>query len=106
MIHLIKILLFLLVNFGGYNMIGLTVWITRTLGIFPDVPAGPDREEFFFYLYDGGFVAWAVCALVSIGYFIVPHRELRTWLILAPMYGTFIYGVGTMIYFNFKDLIF
>ena len=106
MIHLIKIILFLLVNFGGYNVITLTVWITRQIGIYPALPPGIDFEEFNFLLYEGGFLVWALCALVSIGYFIVPHKELRTWLILAPLYGTFLYTAGLMVYFNFKDLIF
>ena len=106
MIHLIKIVLFLLVNLGGYNVINLTVWMAVTLGIFPELPPGQELEDFKSLLFQGGFVVWAICALASTGYFVVPHRELRTWLILAPLYGTFLYAAGLMIYFNFKNLIF
>lgn len=105
MIHLIKIILFLLVNIGGYNVIHLMTWIAVTLGVFPELPPGQDIEDFKSLLFEGGFIVWAVCALVSAGYFVVPHRELRTWLILAPMWGTFLYGLVLMVYYNFKDLI-
>lgn len=104
MIHLVKITLFLLVNLGGYNVVRLLAWVTHTLGIFPRLPAGPDREMFNYLLFQGGFFVWVACGLASIGYFVVPYRELRTWLILSPLYGPFLYSVALMIYFNFKDL--
>ncbi len=63
MINLIKIALFVLVNIGGYNVIHLMMWITQTLGIFPDLPSGQDVEDFKFLLFEGGFIIWALCAL-------------------------------------------
>jgi|GEM_PF-2362668 len=105
MIHLIKILLFLLVNLGGYNVINMLVWMTVTLGIYPSLPRGQDYESFQFLLLDGGFFIWLLCAIASAGYFVIRHKELRTWLILAPLYGTFTYGAGLMIFYNFKTLV-
>ncbi|HEY8191916.1 MAG TPA: hypothetical protein VIG74_05780 [Alphaproteobacteria bacterium] len=101
MINVIKIVLFLLVNMAGYYTIPMLVWITVTAGIFPQIPPGPIMESFKMMLLGGGTWVWIAAALASVGYFFVPPRELRTWLILAPMYCPAIYGMSVLLYYKF-----
>jgi hypothetical protein len=104
MLNVIKIILFLLVNIAGYHVIPIMFWIAVTGGLF-SLPSGPALISFQMMLFGIGTWVWIGAALASVGYFFVPSRDLRTWLILAPMYCPAIYGVGVLLYYRFFAVI-
>lgn len=99
-LNIIKIVLFALVNAGGYFVIPIMINLAVKWDVFPEVGAGKMYQDLIFMLTGAGTFVWAAAGLASVGYFFV-KGELRTWLILAPLYVTTIYGLGVLIYFNF-----
>lgn len=101
-LNLIKIVLFLIVNAVGFYTIPVIINLAVKLGRLPDVATA--RPEYFetyqFLLLGMAIPVWAVAALISIGYFFA-SREIRTWLLLAPIYVPALYGTGIITYFHF-----
>lgn len=99
MLNIVKVILFLLVNLGGFYTIAILVNVSVQLGIFPSMPTTAMHNDFLNWLGLGTMV-WLAAAIVSLGYFFIEDK-LRVLLILAPLYVPFIYGICVMIYFNY-----
>ncbi len=99
MLNIIKIILFVLVNAAGAFVVPTLANLALMMDVFPSLPIGPIRSSFGLWLGAHLWV-WGLAALGSIGYFFV-NSELKTWLLLAPLYMTAIYGVAVLVYFNF-----
>lgn len=101
MINVIKIVLFLLVNVAGYYTIPVMFWMAVIAGFFTPLPTGLALTSLQMLLFGIGTWVWIAAALVSVGYFFVPVRNIRTWLIFAPMYCPAIYGAGALVYYRY-----
>jgi hypothetical protein len=101
MLHIIKIILFLIVNLGGYFAIAILFHLCVMLGVLPQMPTDELQHQFLTWLFGIGTWVWLAAAFISIGYFLVQDKYTRVWLILAPLYVPFIFGIGVMIYFNY-----
>lgn len=100
MLNIIKVTLFVIVNVAGWFTIPVVASLAAKWSFFPQLPPGPHLETFKLWFLGGGMWVWIISALVSVGYFFA-RDELKNWLLLAPMYGPAIFGVGTLVYFNF-----
>lgn len=101
MINIIKIALFLIVNAAGFYTIPVIITLTAMWDILPNLMH--DDEAFMTYqmlLITLAIPVWALAALVSVGYFLASN-ELRTWLLLAPIYVPAIYATSIITYFHF-----
>ncbi len=100
MIQLIKAILFLLVNVAGYFTIPLLGGVAAKLDQFPSLPPGEHLELFVLWYFGiGGGWVFGFSALISVGYF-VARDSIKHILLFAPMYNTFLFGLGVLIYFN------
>ncbi|MCM2343072.1 MAG: hypothetical protein NDJ24_00760 [Alphaproteobacteria bacterium] len=99
LLNIIKVVLFLLVNAAGYFAVPTIIALAAKFNLIPFVE-GPDFQAFQFLLLTVPIPLWACTAVVSIGYFFTAG-ELRSWLLLAPLYVTVIYGIGAITYFHF-----
>lgn len=100
MIHLIKIILFLITNVAGFYTIPAIINIAVMLNRLPDVQEASAFEAYQFLLITMSIPVWAISALISIGYFFA-NKDMRPWLLLAPVYVPAIYSVSVITYFHF-----
>lgn len=96
-LNIIKFLLFVIVNLFGWFMVPFIVTSTAKFNLLPDTLNATQTEQMMtmFAMYQP---IWAIAAIASIGFFFT-RRELRAWLILAPLYTTAIFGFGVLGYF-------
>lgn len=102
MLQIVKILLFVTVNVAGYFVIPLILGFLFKYDLYPNL-SHDAKEAFQDWLMGGGVWAWIAAAAASVGYFFV-QGELRTWLILAPLYVPFIFGMSVVLYFTYVPL--
>lgn len=102
MIHVIKIILFLITNAIGFYTTPVIINLAVLMGRLPDVAATKPEafETFQFLLLSMSIPVWGMAALASIGYFLATG-SLRPWLILAPIYVPAIYEISVITYFHF-----
>ena len=98
MIHLIKILLFGIVNAAGFYAIPIIANVAVITELYPRFSSEADVNTFNNLFYGGGQIAWGIAAVASLGYFVARNVELRVLLILAPIFVPVIFGVGLMTY--------
>jgi len=99
MINIIKVILFIIVNVAGWFTIQVVALIAMKYSMFPQLPL-MDMQVLKWWYFSVSIWVWMGAALISIGYFFTKD-ELKTWLLLAPMYITAIYCVATLVYFKF-----
>ncbi len=101
-LNLIKIALFLLVNAVGWFTIPLIINMGVIMGLMPNELTIPPEyfETYKFLLITMAIPIWALAALVSIAYFFAA-RDIRTWLLLAPIYVPALYSISVITYFHF-----
>ena len=99
MLNIIKIILFIIVNVAGWFSVQVIALLAIKYSVFPQLPP-LDMELLKWWYFTVGIWVWMACALVSIGYFFTLN-ELKNWLLLAPMYGTALYCVSTLVYFQY-----
>lgn len=99
LLNIVKIVLFLLVNAAGYFAVPTIIALTAKFNLMPFVE-GIEFQTFQFLILTVPIPLWACTALVSIGYFFTAG-ELRSWLLLAPLYVTVLYGIGVITYYHF-----
>lgn len=102
MIHLIKILLFGIVNAAGFYAIPIMANIAVITEMYPRFSSEAGVNTFNNLFYGGGQIAWGIAAVASLGYFVAKNVELRVLLILAPIFMPVLYGVGLIIYCHFS----
>jgi len=100
MLHVVRILLFLLVNAAGYLSILLLSNGAIKMGVYPDMLTLQDRDMFETWLFGGGLWVWIASAFVSIGSFFT-IGTMRNVLLLAPLYMTGSYVTLVILYFYF-----
>lgn len=103
MVHVVKLVLFLLINVAGWFAIPLAINLAHMMNVYPDLPDGAALHEFAVMLLGVGPWVWVAAALASVGYFFT-RGELRAWLILAPLYVPTIYAILVITYFNFVKI--
>jgi hypothetical protein len=103
MVNVIKILLFILVNAGGFEILPTMYVIAAKFDFLPQLPTDAMVQSFSFWFFKLGPWVWVASALASVGYFFT-QGEMKTWFILAPLYIPFIYDVGVIVYFNFAPV--
>lgn len=95
---IVQLALFLIVNAFGFYIVPLLAHTAIKFNWLPDRMLVDDpyaiMQAFSFYL-----PFWAVAAIASIGFFFT-RNELRSWLILAPLYVPALYGAAVLLYFN------
>ncbi len=103
MVHIVHVILYLLVNIAGFLMIHVVPDIARQLHLYPDYISEVRREALNRAYYTSAFLGLILGTAASTVYFMVnkKNRELRTWLLLAPLYMTFICAMGVILYFKF-----
>lgn len=102
MVHLIKILLFGIVNLIGFYTLPILLNVIIMWDLTPSFKTPYDQAQFK-HLYMGiGMWIWGAAALTSIAYFVVRSVEIRMLLILAPIFAPLIYGIGLVIYCHFS----
>ncbi|QQG36672.1 MAG: hypothetical protein HYS17_02550 [Micavibrio aeruginosavorus] len=99
LLNIIKMALFLLVNAAGYFAIPTVIALAAKFDMLPLV-GGTNFQVYQFLMLTIPIPLWACTALISIGYFFTAG-ELRSWLLLAPLYTTVLYGIGVIAYFHF-----
>ena len=104
MVHVVRLVLFLLVNLAGWFAIPLVINLAHMLNVYPDLPNEDLLYNFGFLLLKAGPWVWVASAFMSVGYFFT-RGELRIWLLLAPMYVPTIYSVLVITYFNFVKVV-
>lgn len=105
MMNLVKIILFVLVNAAGFNVVPILIHVAIKIDKFPQIPVGPVQDSFSFWLFAMSMIVWGISALISVGYFFTKKTEARTLLILAPLYIPALYGTGVMLYYNFMPVM-
>lgn len=98
--NIIKIVLFLLVNAAGYLAVPTIFVLATKFNLMPMIEREEDLDAMRFLLFTVPIPLWACTALASVGYF-VTSGELRSWLLLAPMYVMILFGVGVIGYYHF-----
>lgn len=96
--NLIKIALFLIVNAAGFYTVPTVYVLATKFGLMPNTNEYAETAHLFFFRI-GSFV-WPAAALLSIGYFFA-GKDLRPWLLLAPIYIPALYTIGIIAYFTF-----
>jgi hypothetical protein len=99
MVHVVRLVLFLLVNVAGWFVIPLVINLAHIMNVYPDLPEDLLHTFAILLLVAGPWV-WVAAALASVGYFFT-RGELHIWLLLAPMYVPLVYSVLVITYFNF-----
>jgi len=99
MVNIIKFILFLLVNAGGYYTIPVIMHVVIMTETYPQL-SPVENDMMRHWLFGIGTWVWVAAAFLSVGYFFVPGK-IKVWLILAPLYIPAIYGVSTLIYFTY-----
>ncbi len=99
-LHIVRVLLFLMVNAGGFYAVPALSVLAAMTNTLPDLPPTVSPVTFQLWLFGGGMWAWGAGAVASIGYFFTTG-ELRSWLLLAPAYVPTIYGLAILAYFHF-----
>src|SRR4051812_13976861 len=102
MVHVVKLILFLLVNLAGWFVIPLFINLAHMLNVYPDLPEELLHTFAIMLLQIGPWI-WVAAAMASVGYFFT-RGELRIWLLLAPMYVPAIYSTLVITYFNFVKI--
>lgn len=97
-IKLVKFALFVIVNLFGFYVVPLISNTAIKFRLMPDSLL-PDQELAMVAALGMYVPVWAVAAVASIGFFFA-RGEMRAWLILAPLYVTAIFGIGTLVYFH------
>lgn len=97
-LNLVKIALFLIVNAAGFFTVSTVYVLATKFGVMPNTDEYAETAHMMFFRI-GPFV-WPVAALFSIGYFFA-SRDVRPWLLLAPIYVPALYTIGIIVYFHF-----
>ncbi len=92
-----KIALFLIINAAGFYTMATVYVLASKFGIMPNTDSYAELAHMMFFRI-GPFV-WPVAAVASIGYFFAA-KNVRPWLLLAPIYMPALYTIGTILYFQ------
>ncbi|MFN3826658.1 MAG: hypothetical protein ACK4NR_03430 [Micavibrio sp.] len=98
-IKIIKVILFLMVNAAGFYAVPTIIVLATKFNMMPYIEQDADLEMMRFLLFTATIPLWACTALASVGYFIT-SGELRSWLLLAPMYVMILYGISVIGYYH------
>jgi hypothetical protein len=100
MINVVKVTLFLMVNFFGFYVMPHLAKMAKQMHIYPRLP--PIDNQLFEMLYFGAgrWGVWGFACLLSVLFFIT-QGEKRYWFLLAPLFAPIIYGIGMIIYFRY-----
>lgn len=95
----IQVVIFVLVNLIGFYILPVMINLFIFWDILPDITAAGIQEQFKTYWFAGGMLCWFICALISLTYFFVKGKK-RFAFLTAPIYGTILYGLFMVVYFN------
>src|SRR5262249_30815862 len=91
-----KILLFLIANALGFLSVGICFWLGVLTHVIDLSDPAFDAKAFQTHFVTGTILTWAVCAVLSLGWFFFRKGKLRFVFLLAPAIAPLIYGLSTL----------
>ena len=84
----------------GYFCMIFIGFMADYLDYIPAVVSLEQSRKFYFYLFGVGLMFWTLFAIASLSFiFMSSNNRFRYWFLGAPVYGSVIYAVITIIWF-------
>lgn len=93
-----KIVAIILITALGYGVLLMVGFLADFLDYIPRIVDVDRIESFYMALFGFGTPLLGVLALVSTASIFIESQN-RLWFLWAPVYGSFLYSLGVMIYF-------
>lgn len=100
MINIVKVTLFLMVNFFGFFVMPELAKMAKQVHVYPRLPTEDAAVFSFWYDYVGHYGVWGFACILSV-FFFITQGEKRYWFLLAPLFAPIIYGIVTILYFRY-----